>query len=108
MKLKAITSYNVRNGGTSLIIINWEQVTTVTYGEEIQTTEGNVALAKVTFSSAESVYINLDTLNTLVGGPAPKAKEDPKPKSKPVPKPVPVPKVKAKPKVKKEKKNETP
>ena len=103
MKLKVITSYNIRNGGTSLIIINWDQVTTVTYGEEIQTPEGRVDLAKVNFSSAESVYLNLDTLNTLVGGPAQKAKEDPKPK------PVPVPKVKAKakPRAKKEKKDET-
>ena len=97
MKLLQVTSYNVRNGSKSTVLINPAQITTVHYGDILQYEEGEVNLACIHFVGAESIYLQLEDLQWIV------SIEDPKP----VPKPVPVPKVKAKVKAKKEKKNET-
>jgi len=102
MKLVQLTTYNIRNGGTSVTMINADNINTAVAGDVIQTEDGEMALVKLNFSS-ETIYIDQDDLRWIV------EVSNPKPAPKPVPKPVPVPvpKVKAKPKVKKEKKNES-
>ena len=108
MKLVQLTTYNIRNGGTSVTMINADNINTAVAGDVIQTEDGEMALVKLNFSS-ETIYIDQDDLRWIVEVSNPKPA--PKPKPKPVPKPVPVPvpkvKAKAKPKVKKEKKNES-
>jgi len=102
MKLVQLTTYNIRNGGTSVTMINADNINTAVAGDVIQTEDGEMALVKLNFSS-ETIYIDQDDLRWIV------EVSNPKPAPKPVPKPVPVPKAKAKakPKVKKEKKNES-
>jgi len=95
MKLVQLTTYNIRNGGTSVTMVNADNINTVVGGEVLQTESGNIDLVRLNFPN-ESIYILQDDLRWVAEvndpKPAPKAKAKPKAKVKASPKP------KAKPK----------
>ena len=85
MKLVQLTTYNIRNGGTSVTMVNADNINTVVGGEVLQTESGNLDLVKINFSN-ESIYIDQDDLRWVAEVTNPK----------PAPKPKAAPKVKAK------------
>lgn len=95
MKLVQLTTYNIRNGGTTITMVNADNINTVVSGDVLQTESGNLDLVKINFSN-ESIYIDQDDLRWVAEvtnpKPVPKAKAKPKAKVKAAPKP------KAKPK----------